>query len=470
MANSTSSATSLLESDVTVHGGEAGALRPTRRQDRIAAMDVLRGLALLGILVANITVYGLPEWASFIPLGTAKPVFTGPHADVNTAVWFLRWLLIEGKMRALFSLLFGAGVILLTSRIEKRGGSAADIYLRRNMWLTLLGILHAYLAFYGDILYWYGLTALLFLFPCRNLPAATLVKAGVAVLVVNTCFGPFAGGTTRQDFQMHSRAVAARSTATHAALTDLQKADIKAWSDRLEEWKPGKEAIAADQAAMNSGYVGAQLYSASIVARWEADLYYSLAFCDMLGMMLLGMGLFKSGFLTGERSRRAYALTASACFLVSVPLIAAGTWKAWDSDFDLLTTDVWMWLPYDLGRATGAIGAASLLLLIVKSAALPSLTRRLAAVGQTALSNYLLTTILCKVVLVWGPWQLYGKLEYYQLYYLVLAVWALNLTISPIWLRHFEFGPAEWLWRSLTYWRRQPMRLCPLPLGNPLGD
>lgn len=420
-------------------------------------MDVLRGVALLGILIMNVTSFSLPEWAYFIPLGTAKPVFTGPHADLNTAAWFLRWITMEGKMRGLFSLLFGAGAVLLTSRLEKYGDTAADIFLRRNMWLTLFGILHAYLVWYGDILYFYGLSALIFLFPCRKLAARSLLTAGIVILIVCSCVGPVSGGQMLQDFQLHHKAEAAQSLRNSPALTDGQTADIKAWNDRLEAWKPGKKAIDADMAAMHSGYVGAQLYDAAIAKQWETDVYYSFGFADVLSMMLIGMGLFKCGFITGDLSRRTYVLTALAGLVTSVPLVAFGAWKAWASHFDLLTTDLWILLPYDLGRATGAITIASVVLLIVKSAALPALTRRFAAIGQTALSNYLLTSILCQVVFVWGPWPLYGELEYYQLYFVVAGVWAVNLIWSPLWLRHCEFGPVEWVWRSLTYWQWQPL-------------
>src|ERR1700678_3095215 len=102
--------------------GPAPAFAPIQRQQCFASMDVLRGIALLGILIANVSDFGLPGWDYLVPLSTSKPVFTGPHAAANTAIWFARWLIMEGKMRALFSLLFGAGVILLTGRIEHLQG------------------------------------------------------------------------------------------------------------------------------------------------------------------------------------------------------------------------------------------------------------------------------------------------------------------------------------------------------------
>src|ERR1700679_3526586 len=182
--------------------GPAPAFAPIQRQQRFASMDVLRGIALLGILIANVSDFGLPGWDYLVPLSTSKPVFTGPHAAANTAMWFARWLIMEGKMRALFSLLFGAGVILLTGRIEQRQGQgrAADIYLRRNMWLVLFGVLPGYFFYHGELLFFY---------PCRNLQPRTLDIAGVCLLVLSTCINPFAGGTAIRDLVLHERVVGA---------------------------------------------------------------------------------------------------------------------------------------------------------------------------------------------------------------------------------------------------------------------
>jgi uncharacterized protein len=148
--------------------GPAHLPAPVKRAERISSLDVLRGFALLGILVVNMDSFAGPEASHDIPLAAA---FSGPHAHWNLIALFLKWIFIEGKMRALFSMLFGAGVILLTSRAEKRGAGAqiADIYLRRNMWLLALGLLHGVFLWGGDILFQYAFCALVFLYPCRKL-------------------------------------------------------------------------------------------------------------------------------------------------------------------------------------------------------------------------------------------------------------------------------------------------------------
>src|ERR1700733_14396048 len=164
------------------------AFGPVAKQERVSSIDLLRGFSLMGILVMNITdfAFGFQNYA--FPLSTVKPVFSGPHWVVNTTAWFLRWILAEGKMRALFSMLFGAGVILLTQRAEARGAGVrvADIYTRRNMWLVVFGMLHGYLIWSGDILFYYGTAALLFLFPFRNVRVKRLMWVAGIVLLVNS--------------------------------------------------------------------------------------------------------------------------------------------------------------------------------------------------------------------------------------------------------------------------------------------
>ena len=136
-----------------------------------------------------------------------------------------------------------------------------------------------------------------------------------------------------------------------------------------------------------------------------------------------------------------------------------GAWKAWSGHFDLFQTALWMQAPYDLGRISGALGDAALLMVLLKTGSLKWLLQRIAAVGQMALSNYLLTSITMMTIYVWGPWHWYGNVEYYKIYYAVAGMWIFNMIFSTVWLRYFEFGPMEWVWRSLTYWKKQPMRI-----------
>src|SRR6516225_4184695 len=154
-------------------------VRPVTQRERIPTIDVVRGFALMGILLMNIAAFSGPFEMYINPLAVPG------HRSYNIFAWVLRWVFFEGKMRAAFSMLFGAGVILLTERAERRGSrNIADIFLRRNMWLVLFGVLHLYFIWLGDILYYYGLTALLFLYPCRKVRFRNLLIAGAAVLLI----------------------------------------------------------------------------------------------------------------------------------------------------------------------------------------------------------------------------------------------------------------------------------------------
>ena len=437
---------------------------PVTQAERISAIDTLRGISLMGILVMNCCdfAYGFKNYA--YPLSIVKPVFNGPHWHLDTTLWFLRWILAEGKMRALFSMLFGAGVILLTGRAEKRGAGvrAADIFCRRNMWLLLFGMLHCYLIWNGDILYFYGSCALFFLFPMRNLKPKTLFIAGSIILAFNTLL--VSGGQTAGVYFTQKKADAAMAAkAAHKPLTESQNKVIEAEHNMEDAWRPSEKSRYKDIEA-HHGYGKAFIANAPDAFQGETIGPYA-GFGDWLGMMMLGMAFFRNGFFTLKLSTRAYALFTLIGLGISWPLIAIGAYKSWRGGFDHLQTMLWLQLPYDIGRVSGAIGTAALILLLLRFGAFKFLLARCAAVGQMALSNYILTSLTFMFLFVWSPLHWYGYLDYYKVYELVVAMWLVNMTWSTIWLRYFRFGPIEWLWRSLTYWQRQPM-LLHTPVGG----
>ena len=425
---------------------------PVRQSQRISSVDVLRGFALLGILVMNIGDFALHEGFDF------NPTSTGNVSKLNLLLWAGRFVLFEGKMRAIFSMLFGAGVILLTSRLEKRadGKIAGDIFTRRNMWLTLFGVLHAYFLWWGDILYFYGLTALLFLYPCRKLKARTLLIAAAVVVL-----GGAGYRTIRLESRIHLAQRAEEAKRLQAAgqtLTDEQKEDVKAWDKIVASQHPEQKELEQETAEMRGGYGSVFRHNAPIVIDEQGAGFYRFGFFDSLGMMLLGMGLLQAGFLTGEWKKRAYITSAVIGYGVGLPLGAACTWEAWRHNFEPLAIVKWEFLPYDAQRVFVGMAHAAVVLLIVKAGALKWITRPLAAVGQTALSNYLGTTVICVLLFDGYGLGLFGKLQFYQLFYVVVGIWTLNLIVSLLWLKYFRFGPVEWVWRSLTYWEKQPMR------------
>jgi len=173
--------------------------------------------------------------------------------------------------------------------------------------------------------------------------------------------------------------------------------------------------------------------------------------------MLFGMGLYKLGLLSPNRSIPFYAGIALAGYTISASIVLIGIYKAHESGFSAMSVTAWMYMPYGLEQITGAIANVAVILLCIRQKVFPRMLNALKAVGQTAFSNYIFTSLVCQWLFLWGPFALYGELDYYQQVYVILGVWALNLLASSLWLKRFDFGPLEWAWRTLTYWEKQPL-------------
>ena len=428
---------------------------PVARVERIPILDVIRGFAVLGILLMNITGFSGPSDLDH------NPIAVGHHNTLNIGFWMVRIVLFEGKMRAVFSMLFGAGVILLTDRAEVRGLGAriGDIFARRNMWLMVFGMLHAYFLWFGDILYWYGLVALLFLYPFRKAKPRLLFIAGAtALLLVEVPM-------TLPLFEElpQAKLLSAAQAAQHAG-KPLTKQQSEALDRERASAEDSKKERNEDLRHMRGGYWEIVKFRAKQVRFLETDFLYFFGFGDLLGMMLIGMALLRTGFLSGSMPDRIYLRTAVICYFISVAVMGFSVTKVADAHFAKIAADLYFMVPYEAVRLIGALANISVVILVCKRGWLKPLTRRLAAAGQIAFSNYILTSVLCSLFFNGYGLNRYGQMEYYQLFYVVAVVWVVILTVSPIWLRHFQFGPLEWLWRSLTYWKRQPMRLRPVSL------
>jgi uncharacterized protein len=372
-------------------------------------------------------------------------------------------------MRGLFSILFGAGVILLTSRAESRGAGVrtADIFTRRNMWLLLFGMIHCFFIWSGDILYSYAVAGLLFLFPFRHLRVKSLLITASCVLFVNALVVDV--GQTMGTISVYkSGAKAHAAEAAHKPLTDDQKKAIESEDKAENDWRypPAKE---LKDIGDHRGYAKNFVSSAKNAFKGELFTAFPLFGGDWVGMMLLGMALFKNGFLTLKRSTKLYATTAAICLGLSWTVTLAGCYIAWHSHFDHIKTMVALQMPYDIGRVAGALGNAALILLLIRLGVFRWIFARCSKVGQMALSNYLLTSITMQALFIWLPLHWYGYVDYYKVYIIATCMWIFNLAFSSIWLNYFRFGPFEWLWRSATYWKRQPMRLS-TPSAPPIAS
>jgi uncharacterized protein len=408
---------------------------PTSR--RIESLDFIRGCALFGILIMNIVGMGLgPAYDN--------PTIMGGDKGIDLWTWFVVNVTFEGTQRGLFSILFGAGVILFTSRPD-----STDAYFRRNLWLIAFGLFNAWILLWGgDILYFYGLTAL-FLFAFRNLPGKKLLGLGVASFILGAAW---TGLDTANLLNLHERSIAAEKIPV-AQRTEEQR-------NTIEEWK--KESLAGPPPAVveklkretTAGYLSALQVRAPRIAKAQSWWAYRYFF-DIFGMMMIGMALYKLGVLTLEAKTRTYLAMMAGGYAIGFPLnIYEANWIMSHGFSGLAYHQAN--ITYDFARLAQTTGHLGLLGLFLKSGTFPWLRTSMAAVGRMALTNYLTHSVVALIIFVLlGYW---GTLMRHQLYYIVLSVWAVQLVISPIWLRHYYFGPVEWLWRYLTYGKASPFR------------
>jgi uncharacterized protein len=432
----------------------ASRAEPVSAAERLASVDVLRGFALLGILAMNIVGFAWPGQAY------DNPMRGGGFEGTDKAIWFFNHLVFEGKMMTIFSMLFGAGLVLMGERANARGTSLRGVYYRRIFWLMVIGAIHGYLIWPGDILFLYAECGLL-LYLFRKMSPRTLIILGVSfmliiiplVLGIGAAIDAAKSISERVDTQ-----VAAGETPSgfDKKVRDIWRGDLEKEfrpneAQRLEKWNEEME-------ASRQGYF-------ALVKNRAFDLLMEHTIGFILGgfffagaRMLLGMGLMKTGVFSAERSRKFYIWMMALGYGIGLPLMVFDALELIRHEFKPEYFMRGGILYNAFGSLVVAMGHVGLIMWIVQSGALTWLTRRLAAVGQMALSNYLTHSIVCTTIFYGYGLGLFGQINRTGLAAIVLAIWIFQLWISPLWLARFRFGPAEWIWRSLTYWKRQPMR------------
>jgi len=399
---------------------------PVSRQDRIETLDVLRGFALLGILTMNIRGMAAPLSAYMYPAAVFE------YSGASRLAYLFTNVVSDLKMMGLFSMLFGVSVLLYASKLTASGQPPRGLWFRRMAWLLGIGLVHAYFIWGGDILVPYALCGMLILWWARRLPAGALLAASIAAL-----------------------AIGAALTVAHGL----------GWEEISEAERAQEAAIMMPTPGQAREHVGWMLgpYTetvanyAPIVFLFQTVIFLTFFLWRCSGMMLLAMALYTWGFLDGRRATRTYVLTASVSLPIGLALCTYGTLELDRAGFALperIILDLWNYT----GAIFVSIGYAALIILAVKHGALNWRRTALAAVGQMALTNYLLHSIVASVLFLGWGFGLAGQFNYAEQLVIVVAIWAVQLALSPVWLAHYRFGPAEWLWRSLTYWQRQPLR------------
>lgn len=424
-------------------------VQPTAPSERIASLDVLRGFAVLGILLMNILAFGLPMAAS------SDPTLAGGTSTADIAAWAINYVLTDGKMRAIFSMLFGAGIVLLTGRAERRVGmSPAELHYRRNLWLLAIGLADAYLlVWFGDILFAYGVCGCI-LYPFRKLRPVWLIA--LAALVWASIV-PKEYAEQERRHRIYEQAMEAdKLESLGEPLEFSHRMAQSEWELTYQSYKPEAWMIAQEIELQQEGDY-ATLFRMNVwkVSFYHGETFFKWTVWDVLGMMFLGMALMKAGFFSAEWSRRAYGITILVGYGIGIPL---NVWRAhvrYASEFGLLNT-----FPteatFEIARLLVGMAHASVVILIAKSGGFRWMTMPLAAAGQMALTNYVMQNAIGTLIFNGYGFGLFGELYRHELYYVVAAIWAFQLLFSLVWMRLFRFGPLEWLWRTLTYWRVQP--------------
>lgn len=427
---------------------------PVSQGERIVLIDSLRGIALLGILLMNIPYMGLPEPAF------DNPLINNEAGTVNEQVWwFINWI-PEGTQRAIFSMLFGAGILLFVSRLEKRteGLWPAEYFLRRQLWLLVFGLFNAFILLWpGDILFQYAIIGVV-AFVFRRMPVkGLLIAAGVCLLLM----------TARENRDLYQKKGMIRKgenvaliDTTKTKLTDQQQEELGAMTGMKEKSDTAalKKAMKRNLEKSLGSYGETYEYISNVSAKLEFFFtYYGI--WDVLLFMLVGMAFYKSGVLMGNAPVKLYW----ALFIVGMGAGLLITW--WKLQFNIdyqynqfLVTKHKPMEVYEIGRTFRSLGLFGGIMLLYKSGWFKWLFALMRPVGQMAFTNYLTQSLISAVFFFGFGFGMMGKLERYQLYIFVAAVWVLQIAWSHIWLRYFRFGPLEWAWRSLTYWKKQPMR------------
>ncbi|MBX3481359.1 MAG: DUF418 domain-containing protein [Caulobacter sp.] len=404
-------------------------------QDRHISIDAVRGVAVLGILLMNIVGMGMPTFAYI------TPAYYGGHEGANLWAWAINYVVADGKMRGLFTMLFGASMMLIADRAEGRVPGPASIHYRRVFWLFVFGMIHAYFLFFGDILVTYALAGAL-VFMVRRWSPKLLILIGAIGLALLAAKGLFDGAHLAQLREA-------------AQAPDASEAIRKAWSEEGFLLNPPASFGEGELAAYRGGFLDALKARAFVAVLMQTVFLISSSLPEAIAQMMIGVGLYRLGFFTLGWSSRAYAGMAALGWGVGMPVTGWLAWRIAQSGFEpLVLHDLGYWGA--LPRPFIALAHASGVLLLVRSGALGWLVNRLAAAGRMALSNYLGTSIITSFVFCGYGLGLYGRLQRFELYYVVAAIWLLILLWSLPWMRRFHYGPFEWLWRSLVRWKPQP--------------
>lgn len=401
-------------------------LNPVEPNARIVSMDILRGIAVLGILVMNIQSFAMPSVA-----------YNNPTAYENLSgndlwVWLVSHVFADQKFMAIFSMLFGASIVMLSQKARKEHMRSTDLQNRRFVFLAIFGLIHAYLIWYGDILFVYAICAF-FMFMFRNKKSGVQMKAGIILLIIGSAISLIIGYTTPL----------------------WEPGEYEA--AQIETWTPEPSTISEEIEYARGTWERQILYRAPQAFKMQTTVFIFETFWKVAGLMLIGMALYKRRVFKGKQSTKYYSKMIGYGLGLGLPLVVVGTMLDFNYEWDFRMSFFFFSQFNYWGSVLVALGYISVVMLVTKASTRSFIARRLANVGRMALSTYLMQSIICSFLFYGHGLALFGDLDRSFQLVVVLAIWVFNITFASIWLSYFKYGPFEWLWRSLTYSKIQPL-------------
>ncbi len=403
------------------------------KSKRITAIDSLRGFALLGILIMNIMSFSMPDAAY------ANPTVYGGQDPLNHSVYSFVHVLADQKFMALFSMLFGASVMLLFQKMKQQGKRAARVHYTRNAWLLVFGILHYVFIWQGDVLTIYALCAF-FLYFFRNLKPSLQLTLGILFFLLPSVTNLMLAPQVRQLDQSNLKALTSEFAPTQAQLQE----EIETFRGSYQEQINWRNGATEDEAFTPADSLLLTSFFAEAAGR-------------AFGMMLIGMALFSMGVLSAKKSKQFYQRMATLGLSIGIPIATLGLYlyyaNQWEASYALFLGRI----PNHIATPFIAGGYAALIMLWCKTEAFRWLQDALANVGRMALSNYIGQSILATFIFYGYGLGLYGHLNRISQVAVVITIWIIQIIISKWWMKRFRYGPLEWLWRSITYFRLEPI-------------
>ncbi|MDH5217177.1 MAG: DUF418 domain-containing protein [Gammaproteobacteria bacterium] len=415
---------------------------------RVVFLDALRGFALLGIYWINIRVFA-EDANTFYNLHIGIQPFL---SDILSSRFTSD--IIEGTMRGLFSLLFGASamVFLNEARLASQGLDIVDRYYRRALLLILFGLLHAYLLLWPyDVLYIYGVISML-LFPIRKISPPVLLVIGLLLLVI--------GDIDLSEKIEHLTGAGKEQTQSLKGIIESTNKELMLSEDTyLQEIDIPEQSITDPvETSELPGYLTLfQRNISNVVSQQSSELYSDYIF-DVGGMMIIGIALFKLGILFGDRSRKFYLFMMIICYGLGFLARDTSIYSHIYSFMNLGDSLNKSLAGYNIGRMIVTLGHIGLIGLLINLRIFSVIIRILVALGRLALTNYIMQTVISLLIFYGFSEMLFEQFTFIQIIYILLIAWLFQIVFSLIWLHYFKLGPMEWVWRSLIYGKLQPIR------------